>query len=91
MELKYCYDLFQETDKNVSMRIVSRKNNLQAKRLEALGDVIFSKGLYIDAIDKYNESLCFAKENPSDPFTLNEIYTKRAFALFRMNLPGNVL
>lgn len=48
--------------------------------------VLFTDGFYIDAIDKYNHSLCYAL-----PTDLGPIFAKRAAALFRMNLPNECL
>lgn len=66
------------------------KSNKLSDKLRSQGNKFFSDGLFLNAIDEYNKSLCFA-ELTGDQFNLSVAYANRADALFRMDLPRDCL
>lgn len=65
---------------------VSHKDNKISDKLRSMGNKFYLDELYVNAIDKYNESLCFAQLD-GDLFNLSVAYANRADALFKMDLP----
>lgn len=69
---------------------VSPKDDKLAGKLRSQGNKFYFNGHYLNAIDEYNKSLCFAQLD-GDQFQLSVSYANRADALFRMDLPMECL
>lgn len=91
-QLKSFYDAIAGNSQSAPQNHSSGKDNQKAGELQSEGDQLSSQGLYINAIDKYNESLCYLEPDaPEQRQKFREVYVKRASALFRMNLPKECL
>lgn len=84
-ELRSFYDQLIQNGGNIDFK-VSAKNKKISEELRSKGHKFFSDGFFINAIDTYNEALCFAERDG-----LGDIYADRAECLFRMNLPEECL
>lgn len=89
-QLKSFYDKVQTAGGDTCKLQVSVKDNTIADQLRAQGNKHYFNGHFVNAINEYNKSLCFAQLD-GDQFNLSVAYANRADALFRMDLPRECL
>lgn len=84
-QLQSFYDKAKTSTSDAYNLLVTAKDEKLADKLRSTGNKFYFDGHFINAINEYNKSLCFAPLD-GDKFNLSVAYANRADALFRMEL-----